>query len=243
MSTYLDNETPTTEAPVEKAARWEDFIDIWFSPRQLFARRANDSWAVPMLVIALISLALAFAFRPVQQAMQQAAMAERGMTEEQLAAARNVGGVIGIIGIIFAPIGMTVAVLVASLFTWIAAKIASIDVPLRRALMITTFVTFVTVLQQAIGGVLMSLKLSKGQEIDIVKDNSFGILRFMQPSEINDIVVALLSRIDIFAIWTMVLYAIAFMAAAKAPKGAAWTAAIIIWVIGGLFMLIPAAMS
>jgi hypothetical protein len=237
MSTYLDNEPPTTEAPVEKAARWEDFIDIWFSPRQLFARRANDSWAVPMLVIALASLALAFAFRPVQQAMQQAAMADRGMTEEQMAAARNMTGVMSIIGVIFAPIGMTVAVLIASLFTWIAAKIASVDVPFRRALMITAFVTFVTLLQQTIGSILMSLKLSKGQEIDIVKDNSFGVLRFMEPSQINDIVVALLSRLDIFAIWTMVLYAI------EAPKGAAWTAAIILWVIGGLFMLIPAAMS
>ena len=242
MSTRVD-ETPNAEAPVEKAARWEDFIDIWFSPRQLFARRANDSWAVPMLVIAALSIVLAFVFRPVQQAMQQAAMAARGMTEEQMAAARNIGGVMSVVGIIFAPIGMTVAVLIGSLITWIAAKIASIDVGFRRALMITTFVTFLLLLQQALGGIFMTMKLNKGQEIDAIKDNSFGILRFMNPAEMNDIVVALLSRLDLFAIWAMVLYAIAFMAAAKAPKGSAWIAAAIIWVIGGIFMLIPAAMT
>ncbi len=241
MST-LDTETPSPEAP-EKAARWEDFIDIWFSPRQLFARRANGSWAVPMLVIAVLSVALAFAFRPVQQAMQQAAMVGRGMTEEQMQAARGMSGVMGIVGVVFAPVGMAIAVLIGSLFTWIAAKIASIDVPFRRALLITTFITFLVLLQQTIGGILMSMKLAKGQEIDVVKDNSFGILRFMEPSEMNDIVVALLSRLDIIAIWTMFLYAIAFMAAAKAPKGAAWTAAAILWVIGGIFMLIPAAMT
>lgn len=242
MSTRVD-ETPNAEAPVENAARWEDFIDIWFSPRQLFARRANDSWAVPMLVIAALSLLMAFAFRPVQQAMQQAAMAARGMTEEQLAAARNIGGVMSIVGVIFAPVGMTIAVLIGSLITWIAAKIASIDVGFRRALMITAFVTFVTLLQQAIGSIFMIMKLNKGQEIDVVKDNSFGVLRFMNPAEMNDVVVALLSRIDLFAIWGMVLYAIAFMAAAKAPKSSAWIGAAIIWVIGGIFMLIPAAMT
>jgi hypothetical protein len=238
----IDNETPSATPP-EKSARWEDFIDLFISPRELFARRANDSWTVPLIVIAVFSLLLAIVLRPAQAAMQEAAMAARGMTAEQQAAAQRMGPVMGIIGAIFAPIGMIIAVFIGSLITLIAAKIASIDVGLRRALMITSYVTVLVLLQQAIGGVFMMMKLNRGEEIDMMKDNSFGVLRFMDSEGMNNVVQALLSRVDLFAIWGMVLYAIAFMAAAKAPKSSAWIAAGIIWAIGAIFMLIPAAMS
>jgi hypothetical protein len=243
MSTRWESDSTGSEAPPEKAARWEDFIDVFFSPRELFTRRANDSWTVPVLVIMALSLVLAFAFRPVQEAMREAAMSSREMTAEQQAAVARTGGVMSTVGVIIAPIGMGFAVLVGGLITWIAAKITSLDVNFKRALMITAFVSFITVLQQVVAGVFMLMKLNKGGEIDLMKDNSFGVLRFMEPKEMNDVVVAALSRVDLFAIWNLVLFAIAFMAAAKAPKPYAWAAAGIIWVIGGILVLLPLAFT
>ena len=40
MTTETDNAVATSP---EKASRWEDFIDIIFSPGQVFDRRANES--------------------------------------------------------------------------------------------------------------------------------------------------------------------------------------------------------
>jgi hypothetical protein len=47
----------TTAGPVHAAGRqpavWEDFIDIFYAPSAVFARRTNGSFLVPMLVVTL----------------------------------------------------------------------------------------------------------------------------------------------------------------------------------------------
>src|SRR5262245_12379352 len=42
------------ESAPKKASRWEDFVDIFMSPSQLFRRRADDSWTMPILVVCLL---------------------------------------------------------------------------------------------------------------------------------------------------------------------------------------------
>src|SRR5688572_1590799 len=44
--------TPTT--PAEKAGLWEDFVDIFYAPSAVFARRQNANAFVPILVVTLL---------------------------------------------------------------------------------------------------------------------------------------------------------------------------------------------
>jgi hypothetical protein len=46
-----------------KASVFEDFIDIFHAPSQVFARRANSGFGVQLLIISLVAAALAFANR------------------------------------------------------------------------------------------------------------------------------------------------------------------------------------
>src|SRR5262245_52362852 len=47
---------PTTSAtPPEKASLIEDFIDIFYTPSTVFARRAKSGFGLPLLVIVVIS--------------------------------------------------------------------------------------------------------------------------------------------------------------------------------------------
>ena len=56
--------TETTVAaapPPEKAARWEDFVDIFVSPREVFARREDGRFVVPLIFVTLVMVGLFFA--------------------------------------------------------------------------------------------------------------------------------------------------------------------------------------
>ena len=53
-------QAPQVEA--RKTPLWEDVIDIFVSPAELFRRRAQDGWVKPWLVLSVVFVALAFVF-------------------------------------------------------------------------------------------------------------------------------------------------------------------------------------
>src|SRR4029079_18305172 len=59
---YSSGPNGTTAAPVseERASVWEDFIDIFFAPANVFRRREHGSWVLPMLVVTLALTILGF---------------------------------------------------------------------------------------------------------------------------------------------------------------------------------------
>lgn len=234
----------TVQAPEsvpETAARWEDFVDVFVAPRAVFRRRANDSWWVPLLVLCALSTALYYVFLPVQAVLQENAMLNNpNITPEAMEAARRMGPTMRVVSGIFTPVFVAIFTLILGLVSWIAGKVTSIDLPFRRALTITALVSFLAVVQQLVAGVLMSVKLRAGGELDPIRDYSFGLLRFIPTSELNAGVIALLSRIDLFAFWQFGWFAIALIAAANAPKGAAWLAASVVWLAGALPFLFQA---
>lgn len=241
MATETVNEQPT--APVEKASRWEDFVDVFFSPTELFRRRANDSWWVPLLVLAAVSTILYFAFPSVNRAFSEAQMTGGEMTAEQQAAAQRMMGTFYIVGGIFVPIIMALFVFLGAVILWVGTKVTSIDLSFRRSLMISAYVGFLTVLQQIIVYVIGMFKVGRGEALDPLTDRGTSVLRFMDTSEMPDVLVALLSRLDIFAIWGLIWTAIALMAITNAPKGRAYAAATFVWFVAVIPALIGVAFS
>src|SRR5688572_20608899 len=117
-------ETQTTMTPIpaeETASRWEDFVDIYFSPRQLFTRRANDSWWLPLIVVALLSTVIYYGFMSVNRAFMEAQVADMVAKNPQMAERMNSGAanMQAMIGGIFVPIGITIAVLLGGFLTWL----------------------------------------------------------------------------------------------------------------------------
>jgi hypothetical protein len=233
--------------PAQKAARWEDFVDIFFSPGELFRRRANESWLIPLLFGCALAMIFYFAFPSVQRAFAEAQIAQMIEKRPEMAArmqGRNgYGTTQHVIGGIVTPIGITIFVLLSAFFTWLAAKITSVDLTWRKALMINAWVMIVGVLSQLAINVVALLKVNRGEALHPWTDRSLGVVRFMDAENTNGAVLAMLSRIDPFAIWALVLMAIALGAAANAPKSRAWATAAIVWILSALPFLIPAAMS
>ena len=238
----------TTEQPQqqqEKASLWEDFVDIFFSPGELFQRRANAGFGLAFLVLAVVSLVLYYAFPTVNKAVAEAQIAAALSKNPERAAAMQARGgdpaATWWLGGIFVPIAMFVFIAVMALVTWLAAKIASVALSFKQSMTLNVWTGYVTIPQTIAFSVLSLMKVNRGEAVDPIKDRAFGVLRFVDLDTTAAWMVGLLSRLDIFAVWQLVLTAIAVAAMTKTSKGNAYIVAGIVWLVGGLLMMIPAA--
>ena len=235
-------EATTTEAPAH-VSRWEDFIDIFLSPVELFRRRRNDSPAVPLVVLLVMLAGLMAAFLPVTGPLWEA-MAMRNMTPEQLEAMQSAGGnaqrMMGVMSVIFAPISIGIAMLIGALLTWVLAKMSSVEMGYKQSLNFTTWSAYPGILQTIGIGIAAMLATRSGQALDPIRTMSFGVLRFMPNEDMSPAMLAVLGRIDLFAIWQLVLLALALEHGAGASKGKAWMIALITWLAYTLPALLAA---
>ena len=72
-------------ATTERAAVWEDFIDIFYAPSKVFARRAMGSVWTPLLVVTLAMSALIYVnsgvLEPMMAKARAAEMEVRGISD------------------------------------------------------------------------------------------------------------------------------------------------------------------
>ncbi|HEX9109147.1 MAG TPA: hypothetical protein VF832_17995, partial [Longimicrobiales bacterium] len=68
-----------------KASFWEDIVDLFVSPAEVYRRHEKDSFVVPWLLVSVIGAVLYYAFisanRAMATAVMQAQMTKQGLTE------------------------------------------------------------------------------------------------------------------------------------------------------------------
>ena len=69
---------------------------------------------------------------------------------------------------------------------------------------------------------------------------SLGLGRFLDPDTTSPLLIALVGRIDVFTIWITVLIAIGLSVTGQIPLSRAAIAAAIVWLVGGLPLIIQA---
>jgi len=238
-------ESVATVQPVEeKASRWEDFIDIYIAPAALFARRATESAKVPLISLAVITLALYYVLLPLMAPLHQAGLAQAiAQNPEAAEQIQSFGNRMRLIQGIFVPLFVAAFTLLIAAVTLLAAKIFSLPLSFRQAFMITAWTGFVGIPQQIAIGISAFLKDRSGAALDLARDTSFGPLRFMNPETINDVLMPLIRRFDLFALWGLVIMAIALKVVARSEGSQAWGAAALVWISYALPMVIWAAVK
>ena len=98
-------DAPTTVEPKkpEKASLLDDFMDIFYAPSAVFARRANASFWIPLLIVSVLLGVIFFANRdlidPIMEAEFARSMAKspqaQQMTADQMETARKFAGTLG----------------------------------------------------------------------------------------------------------------------------------------------------
>lgn len=244
-----DPSIPSADAPVappaKPAALWEDFIDIFYAPAEVFARRAKSGWGLPMLIctvlIGVISYANAGAMQPIMDAeftrnTAAAMKANPQVTAEQMASVRSMGEKFAVIGGFFVgPFG----IFFTGLFLWVVGKFVDAKQTLGAALMVAAYSYTIKIVETAVGG-LQALLLDPASMTGRLKV-SLGVGRFLDPDTTQPMLLALLARVDVFTIWLSVLLAIGLSVTGGISRQKAAIAAVILWILGAIPMVLQAA--
>ena len=230
-------DAPTTVEPKkpEKASLLDDFMDIFYAPSSVFARRANASFWIPLLIVSVllgvIFLANRDLFDPIMEAEFARAMAKSSqqLTPDQMAAARKFSGMFTSVA---AFVGPPIAMLLLGVVIWIVGKFFDAKESVNAALVVATF-AYVPRVVEGIVNRVQGLIVNT-DSLNSRYSLSLGLGRFFDADKTSPLLLGLIGRIDVFTIWVTVLIAIGLAVTGKISRAHAAIAAAIIWLLGAL---------
>jgi len=226
------------EPAPSKAGLWEDFVDIFYAPSSVFARRADGKFGLALLFLIVMGTILFFltknAMQPIMDAefTRQSAAAMRknpNITADQMATSRNF---FQTVAPFFFAIGLTISVFGAGLVLWLVGKLFDAKESVAAAIMIATYSEVprvVQILVNAAQALFMSPEM-----LNAINSVGLNPARFMNPDTASAVSIALASRFDLFTIWITVLLGIGIYVVGKVTKQQAAIIAVIVWVVGAL---------
>jgi hypothetical protein len=233
-----DTDAVEVQPTSSNTSLWEDFVDIFYAPSSVFARRASGKFGMALLFLAVACAILAFLTKNAMQPVMDAEFARRSadmmrknpnLTAEQLASGR---GFFETLGPLFFAIGITISALGTGVVLWAVGKLFDAKESVAAAIMIATYAEMprlVQILVSAAQGLFMA-----PEKFTSIYSVGISPARFMDPDQTSPVVMALASRIDPFVIWITVLLAIGLHVVGKIPKQQAYISAAIVWVVGAL---------
>jgi hypothetical protein len=235
---------PAADA-AKPASWWEDYIDIFYTPSTVFARRAMAGFGVPMLVvtvlIGVIFIITSGALQPVMDGdfARGAAAAMRKnpqITAEMMQKSKDMTEKFSKIGVF---IILPVSMFLIGLVLWIVGKFFDSKASLSQSILIASFAWMPRVVESVVNGV-------QGLLLDPAMLNgrtrlALGVGRFFDPDVASPMLLAIIGRIDVFTIWVTVLLAIGLAVLGKVPRTQAIIAGVIMWIIGALPAVLGAA--
>ena len=234
-SPRYDASPPSAPAKPEKASLLDDFMDIFYAPSKVFARRENASFWPPLLILAVLGALIFFANRDLMEPIMEAEM-ERSMaasnqqlTPEQMEAARRFTSGIGVVSAFLIP---PLAMLLVGVVLWLVGKFFDARQTLNAAIVVAVF-SFVPRLVEGIISRVQGLFVDPAS-LDSRFSLSIGPGRFLDPDTVSPILLAIVGRLDVFTIWVTVLLAIGLAVTGKISRGKAAIAAAIVWLVGAL---------
>lgn len=246
-----DSEPDPASASVDTSAEpvglWEDFVDIFYAPSEVFARRRNAKFGLPLLFLTIAGVVLYFLTKNAMQPVMDAEFSFRSaemlrtnpqMTSEQLASGRRFFETFGVVII---AVMFPITVVLTGTVLWAIGKLFDAKEPLTAALMIATY-SQVPRLVQSLVSAAQALFMDP-QSITSIHSVSFSLARFMDPTTAQPVLLAMAARVDVFTIWITVLLAIGLHVVGNISKQSAAVAAAITWLVGAIPAIIGAARS
>lgn len=228
--------------PSEKSSLVEDFIDIFYAPSTVFARREKSGFWVHLLVVSVIAALFAFANRSVFDQIFDAefsratakAMADNPqITPEMMETQRKISSSIG--GF-FQYIGAPFLIFVVALLVWAAGRlIARAKITYQQAVLIMTLAFVPRLIQYLLTTVQMLFMDTAA--VTSMHTLSFSPARFMDPDTPNRVLLGLMGRLDVFTIWVTILIGIGIAVMGKVPRTKGLIAAGVIWLLASLPLL------
>jgi hypothetical protein len=222
-----EHQTVTTPPEPEQAStsRWEDYIDVFFSPFELFRRRAQDKVAPPLLTLLGLGIVFYLLMIPANRIVVRGSIP----AEQQAQMSEGMINMMSYAGVIGVPIMYLVMIVIAAALLWIGGRVFDIRTDFSRTMLIATYAAFVLLVSQILASVL--IMVGGEASFDPIRSMSFGVLRFIGDAEMNKSLAAVLGLIDIFSIWQAALWTIGLSVIYKVSIGRAAIIAAFVWVL------------
>jgi hypothetical protein len=229
----------TAAPPSQSSSRWEDLIDVFISPAELFRRRRDGKFGFGLLMlillIALIFFATRSAIQPIMDAEFQRAIASRpNLTPEQLETGRKFSSSLAPV---FVVVGVPITIFVLGAVVWLAGRAVGARVSYAQGATIATYAYFPKILESISGGI--QALLMDESNLTSRFSVSLGLGRFLDHEKFTPLL-ALLGRVDLFTLWITALVAVGLKQMSGTTTGRAVAAAALVWLIGALPTLLQA---
>lgn len=249
MSESTSTIAPPTPAParVQPSSFWEDVIDIFYKPAEVFRRRENRSVWPPMLFVAIaIAVITVATFNTLQPVFDgeftrnaAKAMAKNPqVTQEMMDKGRDLAESFGKYGI---GVVMLVTMFVLGVVAWLVGKLFGSKQTFHAALVVAAWSYVPRVVGSVLGGV--QGLLMDPQSLTGIHAISIGPARFLDADTANPLLLQLFIRLDLITLWVTVLLAIGLYVTGKVSKQSAVAFGILMWVLGALPALRQAYMA
>ena len=218
------------------AAGPSDLAEIFYAPTEVFERRREGGFWLPLFVLFVASAVIFYATRNVMQPVFDAEWA-RGVakmraqnpniTPEQLEQGKGMAQTFAIVGIFFSTF---LGPLIAGVVLWVVCKMFGVRESLTAAITVAVFALFPFIIE----GLVNAIQAAFLPEESITSrySLSLGPARFLAgpASKMH----ALIGHIDVFTIWTAILIAIGVKVTGGATRNQAIGVAVVMWVLGAL---------
>jgi hypothetical protein len=229
---------PANSSTASQASLWEDFIDIFTSPSEVFRRREKSGFGMQLLIVTVLFAVILLGTKSLVQPVFDAEMARQSaqvlkahpeITAEQINKQMAMGAKFAPIFIIVAiPISITLTGLVL----WVVGKIFESKQNAQTGIMVATYAFLPRILGVVAGAVIAYF--SSPERLNGAARITLGLGALLDPDKTSPALLALLTRVDVFTIWQTVLLAIGLQVTGKVSKTNSYIAAALVWLIGAL---------
>jgi hypothetical protein len=240
----MTDSAATRRPAAQPGTRWDDYLEIFLKPADVFRRREGTNPFLPLLVLVGGTIILYFATRSAMQPVMDAEFARSAaqmarqnpqVTAEQMEQGR--GMMQNFAGVMIA-LSTFVIPLLVGVVLWLVAKGAGSVATLGSAIVVAVFAYFPRLLEWVVSAVMALMTPENG--IRSRYDVTLGLGRFLDPATTSPMVLAFLGRVDLFTIWVTVLIAIGIRVVGRIGIGPAAVVAALVWLIGALPALMGA---
>ncbi len=232
MSDPVATDPPTVAAP-EKTAVWEDLLDIFYAPSQVFQRRRDGKYLIALIVLCLMTVAVFFLTQQMNESLQEVELArsfrERGMTAEQIQQAKAMTAKFSALAVYFLPIFVAIGSWISGLIIMLIGNMMGGKFTFAQGTAIAVLASMPELLGRVLVGV-QSLFIDTTTAAHRYSF-SFNVARFI-PGGSNNWLLKLGALADPFVIWGLVLVGLGALIIGRMEKEKAAVLAIVVGLVG-----------
>jgi hypothetical protein len=234
---------PPPAAPGPKPSGFQRIIGVLISPNETFASIARQpDFLAPLLIILILAAIGGFIFaqRVDMTAPAREAMEERGnMSEAQMESALKITAMVSKIIAYGSPLISLISLVIIAAVLLLAFRMMGGEGTFKQAFSVTLYAWMPLVIFYIVMDVIIASKT--GITVLDLPTLVMSNPAFLVTMKEHPLLFALLAAIDIFAIWSLVLFIFGFSYVAGFSKSKSATVVITVWVIWTCIKLIGPA--